>query len=84
MIKLHETLYPEYAKYYSDLYKAVRSGDLNTFKDFLRKHGRFIPDNDTVIEISMYKILYNNPYSTKEEKARAEEWLHDRGYNTTI
>jgi len=37
--------------------------------------------NDEVIEISLYKMLYNLESATEEEKNKAKEWLESRGFD---
>lgn len=40
--------------------------------------------SDRVLEISLYKMLYNLKSATEEEKAKAKEWLEERGYSVMM
>lgn len=40
--------------------------------------------SDLVIEITLYKMLYNIESATDEEKAKAKEWLESKGYSTEM
>lgn len=69
--------------------EAVRSLDIDTFKAFYEKwtkrgfYRNGLP-SDEVIEISLYKMLYNLGSATEQEKEIAEKWLHDRHYDTSM
>lgn len=64
----------------------IRSLDVEKFKAFWKKwsargfYRNGLP-NDEVIEISLYKMLYNLESATEEEKNKAKEWLESRGFD---
>lgn len=64
----------------------IRSLDVEKFKAFWKKwsargfYRNGLPD-DEVIEISLYKMLYNLESATEEEKNKAKEWLESRGFD---
>lgn len=51
-------------------------GDDNVIKELMQEF-----PNDEVIEISLYKMLYNLESATEEEKNKAKEWLESRGFD---
>lgn len=67
----------------------IRSLDVEKFKAFWKKwsargfYRNGLPD-DEVIEISLYKMLYNLESATEEEKNRAKEWLESRGFDVFL
>ncbi|MEE3484547.1 MAG: hypothetical protein VZQ98_09540 [Bacteroidales bacterium] len=69
----------------------IRSLDVEKFKAFWKKwsargfyrNGLPLPD-DEVIEISLYKMLYNLESATEEEKNKAKEWLESRGFDVFL
>lgn len=67
----------------------IRSLDVEKFKAFWKKwsargfYRNGLP-NDEVIEISLYKMLYNLESATEEEKNKAKEWLESRGYDIYV
>lgn len=67
----------------------IRSLDVEKFKAFWKKwsargfYRNGLPD-DEVIEISLYKMLYNLESATEEEKNKAKEWLESRGYDIYV
>lgn len=69
--------------------EAIRTLDVEKFKEFYRKwtergfYRNGLP-SDEVIEVSLRKMLYNLRNATTEEKAKAMEWLTERGYSTDI
>lgn len=64
----------------------IRSLDVEKFKAFWKKwsargfYRNGLPNNE-VIEISLYKMLYNLESATEEEKNKAKEWLESRGFD---
>lgn len=68
---------------------AIRSLDVEKFKAFWKKwsargfYRNGLPD-DEVIEISLYKMLYNLESATEEEKNKAKEWLESRGFDVFL
>lgn len=67
----------------------IRSLDVEKFKAFWKKRSargfyRNGLPNDEVIEISLYKMLYNLESATEEEKNKAKEWLESRGYDIYV
>ena len=69
--------------------EAIRTLDVEEFKKFYEKwtkrgfYRNGLP-SDEVIEISLRKMLYHLGNATAEEKAKAEKWLTDRGYDTNM
>ena len=70
--------------------EAIRSLDVEKAKAFFEKWAkrgvydiRLLP-SDRVLEISLYKMLYNLKSATEEEKAKAKEWLEERGCTTSM
>lgn len=69
--------------------EVVKSYDVEAFKKFYHKWTRLgvyqvtLPP-DKVIEISLRKMVYYMTSATPEEKAEAEKWLLDRGYDTEV
>lgn len=67
----------------------IRSLDVEKFKAFWKKwsargfYRNGLPD-DEVIEISLYKMLYNLESATEEEKNKAKEWLESRGLDVFL
>ena len=67
----------------------IRSLDVEKFKAFWKKwsargfYRNRLPD-DEVIEISLYKMLYNLESATEEEKNKAKEWLESRGFDVFL
>lgn len=67
----------------------IRSLDVEKFKAFWKKwsargfYKNGLPD-DEVIEISLYKMLYNLESATEEEKNKAKEWLESRGFDVFL
>lgn len=67
----------------------IRSLDVEKFKAFWEKwsargfYRNGLPD-DEVIEISLYKMLYNLESATEEEKNKAKEWLESRGFDVFL
>lgn len=67
----------------------IRSLDVEKFKAFWKKwsargfYRNGFPD-DEVIEISLYKMLYNLESATEEEKNKAKEWLESRGFDVFL
>ena len=67
----------------------IRSLDVEKFKAFWKKwsargfYRNGLPD-DEVIEISLYKMLYNLESATEEEKNKAKEWLESRGFDVFL
>lgn len=67
----------------------IRSLDVEKFKAFWKKwsargfYRTGLPD-DEVIEISLYKMLYNLESATEEEKNKAKEWLESRGFDVFL
>lgn len=67
----------------------IRSLDVEKFKAFWKKwsargfYRNGLPD-DEVIEISLYKMLYNLESATEEEKNKAKEWLESRGFDAFL
>lgn len=67
----------------------IRSLDVEKFKAFWKKwsargfYRNGLP-NDEVIEISLYKMLYNLESATEEEKNKAKEWLESRGFDVFL
>lgn len=67
----------------------IRSLDVEKFKAFWKKwsargfYRNGLPD-DKVIEISLYKMLYNLESATEEEKNKAKEWLESRGFDVFL
>ena len=67
----------------------IRSLDVEKFKAFWKKwsargfYRNGLPD-DEVIEISLYKMLYNLESATEEEKKKAKEWLESRGFDVFL
>lgn len=69
--------------------EAIRTQDVAKFKEFYKKWtGRGFYRNglpsDEVIEISLRKMLYNLGNVTDQEKAEAEKWLTERGYDVNM
>lgn len=54
-------------------------GDDNVIKELMQEF-----PNDEVIEISLYKMLYNLESATEEEKNKAKEWLESRGLDVFL
>lgn len=69
--------------------EVVKAQDVERFKAFYQKwqargiYALKLPA-DNVIEISLRKCLYNLKSATEEEKAEAEKWLTDRGFDTKM
>lgn len=69
--------------------EAIRALDVEKFKAFYDKwkakgvYNINLP-SDLVIEITLYKMLYNIKSATDEEKAKAKEWLESKGYSTEM
>ena len=69
--------------------EAIRTQDVEQFRTFYKKwtergfYRNGLP-SDEVIEISLRKMLYNLGNATDQEKAEAEKWLTERGYDTSI
>lgn len=67
----------------------IKSLDVEKFKAFWKKwsargfYRNGLP-NDEVIEISLYKMLYNLESATEEEKNKAKEWLESRGFDVFL
>lgn len=67
----------------------IRSLDVEKFKAFWIKwsargfYRNGLPD-DEVIEISLYKMLYNLESATEEEKNKAKEWLESKGFDVFL
>lgn len=67
----------------------IRSLDVEKFKAFWKKwsargfYRNGLPD-DEVIEISLYKMLYNLESATEEEKNKAKEWLESKGFDVFL
>lgn len=67
--------------------EAIRALDVEKFKAFYDKwkakgvYNINLP-SDLVIEITLYKMLYNIESATDEEKAK--EWLESKGYSTEM
>lgn len=67
----------------------IRSLDVEKFKAFWKRwsargfYRNGLPD-DEVIEISLYKMLYNLESATEEEKNKAKEWLESRGFDVFL
>ncbi len=67
----------------------IRSLDVEKFKAFWKKwsargfYRNGLPD-DEVIEISLYKMLYNLESATEEEKNKAKKWLESRGFDVFL
>ena len=69
----------------------IRSLDVEKFKAFFekwQKKGFYMRDlklpDDDVIEVSLYKMLYNLESATEEEKNKAKEWLESRGFDELL
>ena len=69
--------------------EAIRTLDVEKFKAFYDKwkakgvYNINLP-SDLVIEITLYKMLYNIKSATDEEKSKAKEWLESKGYSTEM
>lgn len=69
--------------------EAIRTQDVAKFKEFYKKwtergfYRNGLP-SDEVIEISLRKMLYNLGNVTDQEKAEAEKWLTERGYDVNM
>lgn len=69
--------------------EAIRTLDVEKFKAFYDKwkakgvYNINLP-SDLVIEITLYKMLYNIESATDEEKSKAKEWLESKGYSTEM
>lgn len=69
--------------------EAIKTLDVKKFKAFHRKwklkgfYNGPLP-NDAVIEVSLYKMLYNIKSATDEEKSEAKEWLESKGFSTEM
>lgn len=69
--------------------EAISALDVEKFKAFYNKwkakgvYNINLP-SDLVIEITLYKMLYNIESATDEEKAKAKEWLESKGYSTEM
>lgn len=70
--------------------EAIRTQDVAKFKEFYKKwtargiYYRNTLPSDKVIEISLRKMLYNLGNATEQEKAEAEKWLTERGYDVNM
>lgn len=70
--------------------KAVKSLNVAEFRKFYKKwqeRGFYqvsLPDNDTVVEVTMRKMLFHINSATEQEKADAEKWLIDHGFTTDL
>lgn len=68
---------------------AIRSLDVETFKRFIKKWVTVydevdIPDDDRVLQVSLYKLLFNLESATVQEKEKAKKWLTEHGFDTNI
>ena len=69
--------------------EAIKSLDVGKFKKFYYKwmekgiYERDLPSDD-IVEITIYKMLYNIKSATEEEKEVAKKWLEARGYSTEL
>ena len=69
--------------------EAIRTLDVEKFKRFYDKwkaKGVYVINlpSDFVIEITLYKMLYNLGDATDEEKSKAKEWLESKGCSTEM
>lgn len=70
--------------------EAVATLDVRKFKSFYQKwqmqgvYERSLPNNDKVIEISMYKCAVNITTMPKEVHDKAAAWLTAHGYDLTV
>ena len=70
--------------------EVVKTYDIEAFKVFYRKWSKLgiytvpLPKNDHVIEISLLKMILCMSSATHEERAEAEKWLIDHGYDTEV
>lgn len=70
------------AQYVKDRDEAVKSMDVNKFKDFIFKYDKrqCIP-SDEVIEITMRKMAVHITNLDLDTRVDAFRWLLERGYN---
>ena len=70
--------------------KVIKSLDVKKFKKFYNKwmaKGIYyldLPQDDRVVEVSLYKMLYHLKCSTPEEKDKAAAWLSEHGCTTDL
>ena len=69
--------------------EVIRAVDVEKFKEFYHKwekRGLYrIPCSaDNVIEVALYKMLYNLKDATPEEMDKAEKWLKEHNSDTTL
>ena len=81
--------YKQIEKWKKERDEAVRSLDIRKFKKFYNKwfeKGIYeigLPSDD-ILEVTIYKMLYNLKSSTEEEKELAKNWLKERGASTKL
>lgn len=72
-----------------ELDATLRKCDVKAFKKFYRKwqvlgfYELMLPD-DKVVEVSIYKMLYNLDTATEKDKEKAKKWLDKNGYTTEM
>ena len=79
----------KYNRWSEELHQAVETLDTQTFRAFYMKwvengiyeKNRIEGITDEVLEISIRKMAVNLPRITPETKAKATEWLTERGYD---
>ena len=81
--------YKQIAKWKKERDEAIKSLDIRKFKKFYYKwfeKGIYeigLPSDD-IVEVTIYKMLYNLKSSTEEEKELAKNWLKERGASTKL
>ena len=79
----------DFKKWLKERDEITKTYDIQAFKDFYRKWSKkglytLKMPADNVIEISMRKMVYHMASATDAEKKEAEQWLTQRGYNTSL
>lgn len=70
--------------------EVIKTYDVEQFREFYKKwqaRGLYempLPANDSLIEITMRKMVCHLENATKEEKAEAERWLTEHGCSTEM
>lgn len=76
-------------RYQKELEEVIETLDLEKFKQFLKRWQamgmyEWIPKDERVIEMSMYKIASHLTVLPEETKKKARQWLLEHGSSTDM
>lgn len=71
------------------VFKSVETDSIEPFKEFITKYRAIFPRcfkfaSDDVIKIAVRKMAYHSINLPQEIRDKAEKWLLERGYDTSL